>query len=99
MAALETHEATIKFFNDALSNRSEWPANDRAVKQYMRKTERPSGPVIKTSWNTELFMQAIYGDDEWEEEDVEMSEISSEMTDSTIRISNPSVPIWDLGPA
>jgi hypothetical protein len=51
-AFLTNHDRTIKLFDIALQNRSEWPLNDRAEKQHIRKgTEYPiRSQVTKASW-------------------------------------------------
>ena len=58
MAKLENHHATIDLFITALSDRSGWPANDFPVQQVFQP--KPSNkPVLKTDWNTTLFVEAL----------------------------------------
>jgi hypothetical protein len=50
---LETHKATIKYFEDALKNRSEWPRDDHAeIQTFCQGAMLPLGPVIKSCWST-----------------------------------------------
>jgi hypothetical protein len=89
--SLDNSAATISLFDVALSDHSQWPSDDCAVKQpIFTKTLSPL-QVIKTGWSTTLIMRGIATDHEMhdsEEEDkyhmvgVE-TEMSSEKSDST----------------
>jgi hypothetical protein len=61
MAFLTNHDRTIELFNIALQNRSEWPVDDRAEKQHIRKgTEYPiRSQVTKASWISVYGTQGI----------------------------------------
>jgi hypothetical protein len=55
--ALQGHEATIKLFDEALADRSQWPTADRAVKQNVSANTylRGAGSLtLKTGWDTSL---------------------------------------------
>jgi hypothetical protein len=58
MSDLETHEPTIALFDNALRDRSAWPANDSAVKQIFGR-KQSSQPTIKTNWSTTLCMEGL----------------------------------------
>lgn len=51
VSRLGDHAATIALFDTALSNRSEWPDNDSAVKQVFTP-KLPAGYVHKSGWGT-----------------------------------------------
>jgi hypothetical protein len=59
MLKLSDHAATIKLFDAALSDPSEWPANDLPVKQAFQP-KPPTDPVLKTGWSTTLFAQELH---------------------------------------
>jgi hypothetical protein len=58
---LSSHDATIALFEMALSDRSQWPANDRAEKQQIRvnNTSSPHQQLMKTGWSTTLIIQEL----------------------------------------
>jgi hypothetical protein len=53
---LEGHDATITFFDEALNDCSNWPQNDRAVRQNYSHNVQPR-KVIKTGWHTGLHVE------------------------------------------
>ena len=61
MHDLSSHDATIALFETALSDRSQWPANDRAEKQQIRIDNMPSPhqQLMKTGWSTTLIIQEL----------------------------------------
>jgi hypothetical protein len=62
--SLDNSAATISLFNVALSDHSQWPSNDCAIKQpIFAKTLSPL-QVIKTGWSTTLIMWGIATDHE-----------------------------------
>lgn len=64
MSKLESHLPTIALFEEALSDRSNWPTNDSPVKQTFGQ-KRSSQPLTKTSWSTTLCMEGLnIGSDE-----------------------------------
>lgn len=58
---LSSHDATIALFETALSDRSQWPANDRAEKQQIRvnNTSSPHQQLMKTGWSMTLIIQEL----------------------------------------
>jgi len=58
MSNLMTHEPTIALFDEALRDRSVWPANDSAVEQFFGH-KRSSRPMTKTNWSTTLCMEGL----------------------------------------
>src|ERR1700678_4581090 len=86
---LSSHDATIGLFETALSDRSQWPANDRAEKQQIRvnKKSSPHQQLIKTGWSTSLLINPEIkvalsdsddkGDDEMVEDETSSDSYSS----------------------
>jgi len=48
----------IKFFQDALKDRTKWPSNDVAVLQKFGDRP-PSHLVVKLGWYTGLYLQSV----------------------------------------
>lgn len=53
-AELASHEATIKLFDDALRSGT-WPEDDDASVMQVFEPDKPSGPYVKTQFNTDLL--------------------------------------------
>jgi hypothetical protein len=75
MKKLSNHQATIALFDDALRDRSQWPANDHVVRQHIFAKRPLHQQVTKTSLSTTGYMRELDGDDsqaaESEDEDEE----------------------------
>ena len=54
--ALEGYQHTIDLFDEALRDSALWPENDHAVKQYFQTDQPPPQQVIKSGWDTAVFV-------------------------------------------
>ena len=52
---LENHDATIKLFEEALKDHSQWPCHDVAVLQKFNDSKPRPQPMTKTGWRTSQF--------------------------------------------
>ena len=92
MDALQNHVETIKLFDIALADRSQWPTADGAKKQNIHAiihSPRAASQMLKTAWSTTLIMHEMeVDDDSWDKTDEEDSfqigddDMLSEMSDS-----------------
>jgi hypothetical protein len=92
--ALSGYQYTIDLFEAALRNRASWPSDDPAIKQdFQFEDSEPPPPhqVIKSGWDTAVFVHHLNDHDEYDEieptvvsassEDAEMSVDGSNQTD------------------
>lgn len=65
--ALEGYQHTIDLFDEALRDSALWPENDHAVKQYFQTDQPPPQQVIKSGWDTAVFVNHLDDLDELDE--------------------------------
>jgi hypothetical protein len=70
---LDNSAVTIFLFNAALSNHSQWPSDDCAIKQPIFAKMLSPLQVIKTGWSTTLVMGGIATDHEMHDSKEETS--------------------------
>ena len=70
--SLDSHDATIRLFDTALKDRSQWPRNDPAEKQIFH-VDPGHEQVIKTGWRTTLFVEQR--EDQGDEVEAEPNEV------------------------
>lgn len=57
--ALEGYQYTIDLFGNALQDTASWPTDDHAVKQYFQSEPPPPQQVIKSGWDTAIFVNHL----------------------------------------
>jgi hypothetical protein len=103
MEALKGYEYTIDLFNTALQDPASWPTDDYAVKQDFKIDPSPPQQVIKSEWDTAVFVNHMDDLDDCDEnhgiehtvEDLSWSDISfdgsNRMDDSEVS-NSPLLP-------
>ena len=96
MDALKGYQHTIDLFNTALQDPASWPTDDYAVKQDFQSEPPPPQQVIKSGWDTAVFIDHMddHDCDEIEHtiEDLSWSDISFDGNRMDEVSNSPSYP-------